>query len=205
MFFFDTRCECDSLQIFQITFKHPIQGFSMWMQTDVNNCLTQNLSEHLKSDIKKSLKFTVDGLIFVVYQFSWFSWRVRSTNSSTHETAIFLYELWRKILMAMNFEPNECAVFVQSTKISTHENKGIHSTCLLLLLICRMQAKCLTLRFVRLKMWTLYFQNGKIRCHRKKCKRKATCPNPVTNTNQCCSRCPPGKRNNIQIIYNCYH
>ena len=28
---------------------------------------------------------TVDGLNFVGYQFSWFSWRVRSTNSSNHE------------------------------------------------------------------------------------------------------------------------
>ena len=30
--------------------------------------------------------------------------------------------------MAMNFEPHECVIFVQSTKIGTHENKAIHST-----------------------------------------------------------------------------
>ena len=29
--------------------------------------------------------------------------------------------------MATNFEPHECVMFVQSTKIGTHENKAIHS------------------------------------------------------------------------------
>ena len=29
--------------------------------------------------------------------------------------------------MAMNFEPQECVIFVQSTKIGTHDNKAIHS------------------------------------------------------------------------------
>ena len=28
--------------------------------------------------------------------------------------------------MAKNFEPQECMIFVQSTKIGTHENKTIH-------------------------------------------------------------------------------
>ena len=32
---------------------------------------------------------TVDGLIFMGYQFSWILWRVRSTNSSTNEMVIF--------------------------------------------------------------------------------------------------------------------
>ena len=32
--------------------------------------------------------------------------------------------------MTTNFEPNECVIFVQSTKIGTHENKAIHSMCL---------------------------------------------------------------------------
>ena len=32
---------------------------------------------------------TLDSLIFVRYQFSWFSWRVRSTKSSTQEKKIF--------------------------------------------------------------------------------------------------------------------
>ena len=31
--------------------------------------------------------------------------------------------------MAMSFEPNECVIFVQSTKIDTKENKAIHSIC----------------------------------------------------------------------------
>ena len=30
--------------------------------------------------------------------------------------------------LATNFEPHECIIFVQSTKIGTHENKAIHST-----------------------------------------------------------------------------
>ena len=29
--------------------------------------------------------------------------------------------------MATNFEPHECVIFLQSTKIGTHENKTIHS------------------------------------------------------------------------------
>ena len=29
--------------------------------------------------------------------------------------------------MATDFEPYECVIFVQSTKIGTHENKAIHS------------------------------------------------------------------------------
>ena len=37
----------------------------------------------------KFIHNTVDGLIFVGYQFSWFSWRVWSTNSSANEIANF--------------------------------------------------------------------------------------------------------------------
>ena len=29
--------------------------------------------------------------------------------------------------MAMNFEPHECLIFLQSMKSGTHENKAIHS------------------------------------------------------------------------------
>ena len=29
--------------------------------------------------------------------------------------------------MDMNFEPHECVILVQSTKIGTHKNKAIHS------------------------------------------------------------------------------
>ena len=31
--------------------------------------------------------------------------------------------------MATNFEPHKCVIFVQSTKIGSHENKAIHSSC----------------------------------------------------------------------------
>ena len=30
-------------------------------------------------------------------------------------------------IMATNLEPHECVIFVQSTKIGTHENKSINS------------------------------------------------------------------------------
>ena len=40
--------------------------------------------------------------------------------------------------MATNFEPKECVIFVQSTKIGTHENKGIHNITMYLLFVrCR--------------------------------------------------------------------
>ena len=32
--------------------------------------------------------------------------------------------------MTTNFEPHECEIFAQSTKIGTHEHKAIHSTLL---------------------------------------------------------------------------
>ena len=64
---------------------------------------------------------TVDGLIFVVYQFSWFTWRVWSTKSSTHEKAIICMNNEEKCF-DHEFEPHECVIFAQSTKIGTHEN-----------------------------------------------------------------------------------
>ena len=39
----------------------------------------------------------------------------------------FLNVLWRKNIMAMKIEPHECVIFVQFTKIVTHENNVIHS------------------------------------------------------------------------------
>ena len=72
--------------------------------------------------------YTVDGLIFVGYQFSWFSWRVQSTNSSTNKIANFCMNYEGKYTMTTNFEPHECVIFVQFTKIGSHENKAINST-----------------------------------------------------------------------------
>ena len=39
------------------------------------------------------------------------------------------FSVWiiKENTMATNFEPHECVIFVLSTKIGTHENKGIHS------------------------------------------------------------------------------
>ena len=39
----------------------------------------------------------------------------------------FSGRLIKEITMATKFEPYECVIFVQSTKIGTHEDKGIHS------------------------------------------------------------------------------
>ena len=47
-------------------------------------------------------------------------------NSSTHEIVIFCMNI-KDNTMATNFEPEECMIFIHSTKIGTHENKGIHS------------------------------------------------------------------------------
>ena len=54
----------------------------------------------------KYYHYTVDGIIFVGYQFLW---RVQSTKSSTHEKAIFCmnHELMKENAMASNFEPHE--------------------------------------------------------------------------------------------------
>ena len=41
-----------------------------------------------QTDTDMQILSTVNGLIFMGYQFSWFSWRVRSSNYSTHEIAI---------------------------------------------------------------------------------------------------------------------
>ena len=51
------------------------------------------------------LHIAVDALIFVGYQFSWFSWRVRSTKSSAKRNSDFLYELWRKMLWPRSLNP----------------------------------------------------------------------------------------------------
>ena len=69
---------------------------------------------------------TVDGLNFVGYQFLWFSLRVGSSNSSTNKIVIFC--IMKEYTMTTNFEPHECVIFVQSTKIDTDENKAIHSS-----------------------------------------------------------------------------
>ena len=50
---------------------------------------------HFQLNLPKS-HITVDGLIFVGYQFSWFSWMERSLNSRTNELAIFCMNYERK-------------------------------------------------------------------------------------------------------------
>ena len=72
--------------------------------------------------------FTGDGLIFMGYKFSWFSWRERSTNSNTYELAIFCMN-YEGNTVATNYESYECVKFVQPTEIGTHENKTIHNIC----------------------------------------------------------------------------
>ena len=87
------------------------------MKSIVNNvfswniCLSwiiKNLRTLLDTSLITSLlKSHVDGLNFMGYQFSWFSWRVRSTNFSTQEMIFFCmtYEkkmLWPRILNLTN-------------------------------------------------------------------------------------------------------
>ena len=38
--------------------------------------------------------------------------------------------------MTTNFEPNKCLIFLQSTKIGTHENKAIHSNYIWFVTVC---------------------------------------------------------------------
>ena len=48
--------------------------------------------------------------------------------------------------MATNFEPHECIIFVQSTKIDSHKNKAIHS----ILLYYEKQIQNLNLEIIKL-------------------------------------------------------
>ena len=52
--------------------------------------------------------YTGNGLIFLGYQFSWFSWRVQSTNSNKRAIFCMIYEGNYK---ARNFDPNEYIKF----------------------------------------------------------------------------------------------
>ena len=70
--------------------------------------------------------YTVDCLIFVGYQFSWFSWWVWSTNFSAHKLATFCMNYEEKYY-SHEFWTHECVIFVQPMKIGTHENKAINS------------------------------------------------------------------------------
>ena len=45
-------------------------------------------------------------------------------NYSAYEMVIFCM---KENTMATNFESHECVIFIQSTKIGTHQNKAIHS------------------------------------------------------------------------------
>ena len=62
---------------------------------------------------------TVNGLIFMGYQFSW---RVQTMNFSTHEIAIFCMNYKGKNIMSTNFDPNECINLDQSTKLVPTKN-----------------------------------------------------------------------------------
>ena len=64
----------------------------------------------------KAMKHTVDGLIFVGYQFSQFSWRVQSTKSSTHEKGIFCVNYEGKCYDHKFWTPRMCDF------CSDHEN-----------------------------------------------------------------------------------
>ena len=87
---------------------------------DVGTMTTDEILRHKVSNLW-NIHYTVDGLIFVGNQFSWFSWRVRSMYSSV---SVWIMKV---NTMATNFEPHECVIFVQSTKIGTNEIKPQYS------------------------------------------------------------------------------
>ena len=79
--------------------------------------------------------------------------------------------------MATNFEPHECVIFVQSTKICTQENKAIHS--------------------IRIEAQFLFCFHWKIKC---------TGPqvNHLEALHKICTRCIlfPNESENNQSLYN---
>ena len=56
---------------------------------------------------------TVDGLIFVGYQFSWFSWSDPRILVPTKQP--FSVCFIKENTMATNFEPHECVIFIRPT------------------------------------------------------------------------------------------
>ena len=89
-----------------VCMQYSILQFSIFFQdlvSSISICALLSVSLYYLNDGNKTLKsirqsklydrenetISVDGFIFVGYKFSWSSWRVRSTNSSTHELAIF--------------------------------------------------------------------------------------------------------------------
>ena len=67
---------------------------------------------------------TVDGLILMGYQFSWFRGGSLPQISVPTEFSVWII---KEITLTTNFEPLESLIFLQSTKIATHENKNFHS------------------------------------------------------------------------------
>ena len=96
------------------TFKHSLSSFRVtgWSKDDIEHTIIPTT--------------TVNGLIFVGYQSSCFSWKAQFTNSSTYEIGSFCMS-YEGNIMATNFESHECIIFLQSAKIGSHENKAIHS------------------------------------------------------------------------------
>ena len=91
-------------------------------------------------------KNIVNGLIFMGYQFSWFSWRVRSTIPTNSQISVWIMKNTR----ATSFEPQEYVNFVKSTKIGTHENKTTHSSassCFVPVPICHVKKMKMTCTF----------------------------------------------------------
>ena len=69
---------------------------------------------------------TVNGLIFFWYQFSWFLWRVQSTNSTIHETVNFCMS-YEGNIMATKVKPQKWVIFFRSTKAGTNGQEIIHN------------------------------------------------------------------------------
>ena len=96
--------------------------------------------------------YTVDGLIFVGYKFSWFLWRVRSTNFNYPWISDFLYELWKKILWLRILNPLNVSFSFNPRKLEPKKIKPIYSLYDNNLLIKTTLSVALKLR----KMWLFY-------------------------------------------------
>ena len=89
-----------------VRMQYSILQFSIFFQDlvfSISICAILSVALYYLNDGNKTLKSirqsklydrenettSVDGFTFLGYQFSWFSWRVKSTNYSTQELAIF--------------------------------------------------------------------------------------------------------------------
>ena len=82
--FFNSAIKCSSSSTYDVR----IQSLNSYTVSSLT-CCHIDWKLCITSDFLLLQFNTVDGLIFVGYQFSWSSWRVQSTNFRTHKLVIF--------------------------------------------------------------------------------------------------------------------